>query len=128
MVNILLVAVLAFSLSACATSPPTPLTATASSQTAGFATLALWGTWESELAPAYTRLAALRHRAARALQDGRIPVATAVEIQAAADEARSKLDASRRGHAAAPTAEQRALLAEARYALYQAERLLEIPR
>jgi hypothetical protein len=112
-------------LSACSTAPAVPLQATASSSVTGFATLALWGTWESELAPAYTRLAVLRHRAARALQDGRIAVATAIEIQASADQARAKLDASRRGHATEPTADQRMLLVEARHLIYRAEQRLE---
>lgn len=57
-----------------------------------FGTVAAFGTFEMQLAPAYTRLAVLRHNAARALAEKRIPVQTAEFIQAVADRARSLLD------------------------------------
>lgn len=122
----------AVALAGCAASLPatqtTPVQARSTASVSGFATLALWGTWESELAPAYTRLAALRHRAANALQAGRIDVATAIDVQALADQARAKLDASRRGSATAPSADQRVLLVEARHLIYRAEQRLENPQ
>lgn len=120
---LILAAVLA--LSACATQPQATVRASAQGSVSGFATAALWGTWEVELAPAYTRLAALRHRAARALEAGRITVGTAEAIQASADLARSFLDASRRGHSTEPTPQQRTQLGAALGAIEHAEHLLE---
>lgn len=112
-------------LAGCAVTPSSPVAARGGSQIAGFATLSLWGSWEAELAPAYTRLAALQHRAARQLDAGAIGQATATEIRDKAAEARELLDASRRGNAAEPTAEQRVMLVQAQHLLYQAEQLLE---
>ena len=123
--KILLAAVLAVSLAACATPQPAPLAAYARGHVTGVATLAIWGTWEMELAPAYTRQIVLLNRATRALEAGQIDVATAIEIRTAADRARQLLDASRRGHATQPTALQRASLADAQHQLYLAEQLLE---
>lgn len=60
--------------------------------TAAFGTLASFGTFEMELAPAYTRLAVLRHNAARALRKGAISVDVAKKIQRGADLARVYLD------------------------------------
>lgn len=57
-----------------------------------FGTVAAFGTFEMQLAPAYTRLAVLRHNTARALRDKRITVARAEFIQASADHARGLLD------------------------------------
>lgn len=124
MIRALIIAA-AFALSACSTAPNVPLQAAGQSRIAGFATLAVWGAWESDLAPAYTRLAVLRHRAARALEARMITVDTAVAIQKTADQARSLLDASRRGDAKEPTLLQRAQLAEAQRLLGTAETLLE---
>lgn len=127
MIRTLLIA-LALALSACSTTPattPAPVSATGKSGLVGFATISLWGTWESELAPAYTRLAVLRHNAARALDANRIPRSVAVQIQALADSARARIDTSRRGNAEQPTAAQRADLAEAKRLIESAEQLLE---
>lgn len=121
----LIVLMIAFALSACATPQSVPITAKSSGSVAGFATLARFGTYEMELAPAYTRLAALRHRAARDLDAGRITVDTAIAVQSLADQSRSKLDAARRGDMIAPTPEQRLLLADALVLMDQIERLLE---
>lgn len=115
----------ALALSACASHQVTPLQATSPASVYGFATIAQWGHWESELAPVYTRLAALRHRAARALDAGRINVDTAIAIQANADRARVALDDSRRGPARDPTLLQRAQLAEAQRLIGVIEHLME---
>lgn len=61
------------------------------SQTVAFATLA-FGPFEMKLAPAYTRLAVLRHKATVALRSGAITVSVAKEIQAGADRIRANLD------------------------------------
>lgn len=57
-----------------------------------FGTLATFGTFEMELAPAYSRLAVLRHNAANALRKGKISVEVAKKIQRGADLARVSLD------------------------------------
>lgn len=57
-----------------------------------FGTLATFGTFEMELAPAYTRLAVLRHNAAAALRKGKISVEVAKKIQRGANLARVSLD------------------------------------
>lgn len=110
-------------LAGCA-APPAGMQAKAAGGMTAFATLSEWGTWEFELAPAYTRLAAARHNAARLLDARRIDVATAVAVQALADQARALLDASRRGDAKHPTAEQRLQLDRARALIAEAESLL----
>ena len=78
-----------------------------------------------ELAPAYTRLAAVRHRAAKRLDGGRLSVEAAVAIQDLADRARAKLDASRRGSLTDPGPEQKGALAAAIRLIDQAEYTLE---
>lgn len=116
----------ALALSACAS--PVTVTQTkaaAPASVSGFATLAVFGTWEMELAPAYTRLAAVRHRAARLLDQGRINVATAQAVQDYADRARRLLDLSRRGNAAEPTLLQRLQLDQAAAHIADAEHLME---
>lgn len=122
--RILLIAFV-MALSACSAAPAIPIQASGQNAVTGFATAALWGTWEADLAPAYTRLAALRHRAARQLTDGRIDVATAIAIQQTADQARTLLDQSRRGNATTPSPEQRAQLAEAQRLIAVAEGALK---
>ena len=124
MLRALLIAMV-FALAACSSVPPVPLKAVGQSSFSGFATLALWGEWESELAPAYTRLAAVRHRAARQLDAGKVDVATAISVQQSADRARVLLDDSRRGDTKTPTLLQRAQLAEAQRLIASAEKLLE---
>lgn len=119
---ILLAAIMA--LAACA--HESPIAGSASSGPVAFGTLASFGTFEMELAPAYTRLAVLRHNAARSLRDQRIAVATAVSIQSAADNARSLLDAA---HAetldgkSRPSAIEK--LRQAQHLINAAEKLLE---
>lgn len=115
----------AVALAACASPVVTPIKAAAPASVSGFATLAVFGTWEMELAPAYTRLAAARHRAARALDAGHIDVDTAEVIQQSADQARRLLDDSRRGSAQTPTLLQRAQLAEAQRLIAALETRLE---
>lgn len=117
---------LASAVSGCATATPvTTIHATAVSKSQGAATIAMWGSWEWELAPAYTRLAMLRRSAAAQLSDGRISLAAAKGIQAAADRARWQLDSSRRGNAAEPAPSQRTAYAEALRTIEVGESLLE---
>lgn len=129
--SLLLALIVALGLTACV-SPPEPVAVTAAgtakSGITGFATIARWGGWEMELAPAYTRLAGIRHRAAAQLDARKIPVATAIAIQATADQARNALDRARRNDAADPTPEQRAALADAQVLIAHAQSLLEQPQ
>lgn len=60
-----------------------------------FGTLATSGTYEMELAPSYTRLARLRYNAASLLEQDRIKLQTAVDVQNGADLARTALDQAR---------------------------------
>lgn len=92
--KILYGALMAFALTACTTPPTQPVASAASSGFVAFGTLAPFGSFEMQLAPAYTRLAVLRHNAARQLTQGRITVSAAKNIQAMADAARSSLDAA----------------------------------
>lgn len=117
--------IIALALSACASQPNAPVRASSQGGVTGFATAALWGSWEADLAPAYTRLAALRYRGSSALDAGRISVETALAIQKIADQARRLLDDSRRSSVSAPTLLQRAQLAEAQRLLTEAEALME---
>ena len=102
-----------------------PLRATASGGIAAFGTLASFGTWEMELAPAYTRLAVLERTAARRLDAGTLSVAVAVEISLLAVEVRDALDASRRGDLREPTPQQRHRLDDAKALLDSIAHLLE---
>lgn len=121
----LVIAIVFALLAGCAQAPATPIHAAGQARVTGFGTLADFGSWEFELAPAYTRLAVLRHRAALLLNDRRIGVGTAIAVQDLADRARSMLDRSRRGNTGQPTAEQRAQLDQARGLIADAEALLE---
>lgn len=123
----LALALLALSQAALPADPPTttPARAIAKGSVSGFATAALWGTWEEQLAPAYTRLAALRHQAALELTAGRIPVDRAQSVQSLANRARRALDASRRGDALDPTHDQRQQLDAAKALIAQGYALLE---
>lgn len=120
----LLILIAAALLAACALAPVQPIQAAAQGKVAGFGTLADFGSWEFELAPAYTRLAVLRHRAARQLDERRIALDVAVTVQDLADRARALLDLSRRGNAKQPTLEQRAQLSAAVLLIADAEALL----
>lgn len=93
MKNIILLLAALMALAGCTTST-THMTGRASGGLQAFGTLASFGTFEMELAPAYTRLAVLRHNAARLLRDGRIDVGTAQTVQGTADQARNLLDAA----------------------------------
>lgn len=120
-----LLILLFLALAGCAAQPVQPITGAASGGITAFATLAPFGSFEMELAPAYTRLAVLRHNAARQLTQGRITVGAAEDIQAMADAARSSLDAA---HAETmdgkekPTARKN--LANAKLLIEDAEKLL----
>lgn len=127
MKSILLALAAALALAACAAAPPAGSVAgTAAGRMQMFGTLASFGTFEMELAPAYTRLAVLRHRAANRLNQGRIDVAAARQIQALADDARARLDAAHSATLAGqvpPSA--RAQLVEAQRLIEAGESLLE---
>ena len=58
-------------------------------------TLAPWGSFEHEAAPAYTSLAVARRLAARRLDRQEITADQAIAVQTAADRARAALDAAR---------------------------------
>lgn len=122
--RVLLILAALAALAGCATPAPTPVAGSGSGGVVGAATIARWGTWEMDLAPAYTRLALARHNAAVALTRGRITVDTAVQVQAIADQARALLDRSRRGDAATQTDAQRADLAAAIVHLDRLDQLL----
>ena len=122
----LLIMIVAAFMAACAQAPSSPVQSNATAQVVGFGTLADFGTWEMDLAPAYTRLAVLRHRAVKLLTGQKISVGTAIAVQDAADRARALLDTSRRGNAKQPTPEQRQQLDAARRLIADAEALLEI--
>lgn len=116
-------------LAGCAAAPPSPTLAAApdgAGKSRIFGTLASFGTFEMELAPAYTRLAVLRHRAASQLTQGRIDVAAARQVQAHADAARTLLDQAHSATLAGKVTDAaRARLKEARERIEQGEKLLE---
>jgi hypothetical protein len=124
--RILIFALLALAVTACSSAPPqtAALSAGASSGIVAFGTLASFGTFEMDLAPAYTRLAVARHNAARALDKGRITVTVAEDIQADADNIRRALDNARALDAARRTTEARAALDAAQADLDRTERRL----
>lgn len=101
----------ALAVSACAGMTPAQVAGNTSSGLYAAATLARAGTVDEQLAPAYTRNALVRQRAARALDAGRIDVGTARTVLGYTDAARRALDA---GH-----------LATAQRAMSAAESLLE---
>jgi len=88
--------VAALTLTGCASTSPIQGEARHDRQgTFAIATLAPWGSFEHEAAPAYTRLAVTRRLAANRLDAGRIDVSLARRVQDAADAARTALDAAR---------------------------------
>ena len=112
--RIFTIVLLAVLMAACTSPPPQLLEPSAAvSGISAFGTLASFGTFEMELAPAYTRLAVLRHNAALALNRGGITVDLAKEIQAGSDLARGKLDQSRAYDASKLPVPADALLREA---------------
>lgn len=90
--RIFLTIALASILAACAAPAPQLASAPQPARMVAFATLASVGTCEYRLAAEYTALALARYRAARALDEKRIDVAAAREVQALADQARAELD------------------------------------
>lgn len=107
----LLIALLAVALSACATppapAPAVPLAGHSSTGLVSFGTLAEFGTWEMSLAPVYTRLAGLIHRAARLKESGRLDADAEHSVRSKAIEAKALLDESKRGNRVEPTPTQR---------------------
>lgn len=112
-------------LSGCATQPA-PISGKAYGGSVAFGTLASFGTFEMELAPAYTRLAVLRHNAAKFLGDRKITRSNAQQIQETADRARFLLDEA---HAQTldgkPNAEAIEKLAKAKRLIQIGEQYLE---
>ncbi|MCC7082184.1 MAG: hypothetical protein IT530_16045 [Burkholderiales bacterium] len=90
------------------------------------ATLAPWGTFEHELAAAYTRLAVLRRTAARQLDAQRLPLQQAIDVQTRADIARTLLDEARVFDARGAPDDARRKLAEALRAVDYAAAALEM--
>lgn len=123
--SLLVAALVAVSLTACATSQPAPIAATARGSVTGVATAALFGTYEMEVAPIYTRMVVLRSRTARQAEAHRISDDTAIEIMVLTDMARRQIDTARRGSQSEPTLLQRAALAEAIRLLDRVDSLLE---
>lgn len=123
--SLFVAALVALSLSACATPQPSPIAATAHGSVTGVATAALFGTYEMEVAPVFTRLTVLINRAARQFEAGRISADATVEIKGLAIQARRQIDAARRGSQTEPTILQRAALAEAIRLIEAGESLLE---
>ena len=95
MKNLLILLAALIALAGCVTQSA-PISGQASGGPVMFGTLAAFGTFEMELAPAYTRLAVLRHKAAGALRDKRISTKKAVDVQDMADTARRYLDGAHR--------------------------------
>ena len=101
--------------------PSTVQSSADSGAVAIFATLAPLGSFEWQVAPRYTALAAARHNAAVRLRKGLITVDQAQQVQADADATRKLLDASvaacaqsdRTGQCTKSAAEARRLLAKA---------------
>lgn len=121
----LIVLAACIAMSACAVPAITPIEGRSSASAAGVATAALWGTWEMNLAPAYTRHAVLLHRATRLADARKITRANAIDIQLLTDRAKALLDFSRRGSATDPTPEQRQALAEAKLLLNNVDAIME---
>jgi len=88
------------------------------------ATLAPVDSWEWATAPLYTRLVMLRQVATHRLQQGRITVATAREVQARADDVRTLLEASLAADQRQDRAAAASLADSARTALAAAEQLI----
>ena len=104
MMRIIFASLLAFALAACSSSPEkTQALATAASiepfSSYAAATLAPVGSFEWKAAPVYTKLAMLRHRAAKQLRAGEIGVQAAIDTQLAADSIRAMLDGAVRDDA-----------------------------
>lgn len=116
---LLIASLVALGLSACATNTLQPVPHKTSFT--GFATLASSGTFEFTAAPTWTRLAALRHNAAKALRAQAITVKAAQHIQARADLARTLLDDAMAADKAGDAARARDKLRWAAAAIEDAE-------
>jgi hypothetical protein len=124
--RLLLIVVAVLGLGACASTPQaTPMQGASGASIVGFGTLADFGSWEFELAPAYTEVEVINHKAKSLLAKHAIDASTAEQIRDLTRSARLLLDKSRRGNKTAPTNEQRLLLLEARFKLSEARNILE---
>lgn len=127
-------AVLAITLAACAI-PPAPSSASSAIQpapiqarTTAIGTLATWGTWETEWAPAATRAEVIARRTVADYRARRIDWQTVASVEGLLTRAREALVSARRGNAKDPTDEQRRQLAAARRLTDLAANLLESPQ
>lgn len=121
----LLIAAAAALLASCAAAPEPQLQAQGRGRVViGAATLASIGTFEWTAAPAYTRLALLRQRAASRLDAKRITVDQARQVQAIADKARGRLDDAMSAHTRNPEVAAREL-AGAQSLIEQGEAILK---
>lgn len=112
MIKLILTALAALALAACAMAPSQPVAGQAEpGKPLVVGTLAPEHSFEWRAAPSWTQLLVLRHRTARLLDAKAIDVATAKRIQALADEARAKLDEAAKADTAGDAARaERALL------------------
>lgn len=109
----------------CATTPIESARPARDAGTFAVATIAPFGSFEFEAAPAYTRLAVARRLAARRLSDGRMTVEHAIAVQAAADDARRALDAAAAAASSGDRAGARDQLGDAMGKVRRAEKLVE---
>ena len=118
---------LAATLTACATQTTAPLISAApvARGVQFFGTLAPLGSFEWQIAPAYTRNAALRHRAAALLDARRITIEQAREVLTHTDRARMALDAAVKLDARGHTDGRAAALGDAARNLQHAEAILK---
>lgn len=107
----------ALALAACATAPEAPLPAARGLSGSYAAATLSWSPLEDALAPAYTRNAMLRERAARALTRGQITKARAIAVLEHTDRARAALDDARARRDLAPLTAARAAQDQAEEAL-----------
>lgn len=130
MMRFILCALLALGLAACGSAPEKTQALMGAAQVdpiESFAvgTLAPIGTFEYKAAPAYTKLAMLRHNAAKKLRAGDITVQAAIDLQTAADGVRALLDAAVRDDAQGRNDAATTKLIAAGVQLFAAESALE---
>lgn len=108
--------------------PTQALNATAQIGPSGTATIALFGTWQMQVAPKYTQMTAINKRALALLRAGKLDVETARAIHDKSIEARGLLDQSWRADKLDPTPVQRLQLHYATKIIDEAAELLKEPK